>query len=55
MRTLTLNISDEAYQLIKSALLEHDDLAAEHSVGTWLESELNANADVIVEMLLSDY
>lgn len=55
MRRLTLELTDEAYETFKAAIAEHDDLAVQHSVGTWLESELNANADVIVEMLLSDY
>jgi hypothetical protein len=55
MRTLTLNLTEEAYQTLKAALTEHDDLAVQYSVSTWLESELNANADVIVEMLLGDY
>lgn len=54
-RTLTLNLTEEAYQAIREAIAQHDDLAREHSVTTWLESELNDNTETIIEMLLSDY
>jgi hypothetical protein len=53
MRTLTINLTEEAYQALREALAELS-LSSKHSVTTWLETELNDNTDVIIEMLLSD-
>lgn len=53
MRTLTINLTEEAYQAIRTALVEQTD--GEHSVTSWLESELNDNTEVIIEMLLEDF
>lgn len=55
MKKITLELTDEAYETLKSALAEHDELAVEHTVRSWLELELNTNTDVIVEMLLEDF
>ena len=55
MKKITLELTDEAYETLKSALAEHDELAEEHTVRSWLELELNTNTEVVVEMLLSDY
>ena len=55
MRTIQIELSEQAYSIIHEALSEHDDVAAEHSVRSWLEHELNNNTDTIVEMLLSDH
>ena len=54
MRTLTINLTEEAYQALRGAIAELDSLASKHSVTTWLETELNDNTDVIIEMLLSE-
>lgn len=54
MRTLTINLTEEAYQAIRSALEEHVE-GERHSVSTWLETELNDNTETIVEMLLEDF
>ena len=55
MRTLTINLTEEAYQAIREAIAQHDDLASSHSVTSWLETELNDNTETIIEMLLEDY
>lgn len=52
MRTLTINLTEEAYQAIRKALAEHDGAP---TVTEWLETELNDNTDVIIEMLLEDF
>ena len=52
MRTLTINLTEEAYQAIREALAEHDDAP---TVTTWLETELNDNTETIIEMLLEDF
>lgn len=54
MRTLTINLTEEAYQVIRSALEEHVE-GERHSVSSWLETELNDNTETIVEMLLGDF
>ena len=36
MRTLTINLTEEAYQAIREAIAELDSLASKHSVTTWL-------------------
>ena len=55
MRTIEIELSESSYSIIYKALSEHDDVAEEHSVQSWLEHELNNNTDVVVEMLLSDH
>ena len=54
MRAITINIKDEAYEAFKQALEEHS-VEEEHTVRSWLESELNDNTETIIEMLLSDF
>ena len=54
MRTLTINLTEEAYQAIRAALTEHE-AGERHSVSTWIESELNDNTETIIEMLLEDF
>ena len=52
MTTIKLKLNDEAVEIIQRALDEHDE---GYSVQEYLEYEINNNADVLVEMLLSDY
>lgn len=54
MRTLTINLTEEAYQTLRAALAEQEE-GERQSVSSWLETELNDNTEVIVEMLLEDY
>ena len=53
MRTLTINLTDEAYQAIREALQEHIECTA--TVTGWLEMELNENTEAVIEMLLGDF
>ena len=53
MKTLTINLTEKAYHAIREALQEQT--GEEHTVTEWLESELNDNTDVIIEMLLEDF
>lgn len=55
MHAITIELTDEAYESLKEALVEHEEYAAEHSVRSWIEHELNDNTDAIIEMLLSDF
>jgi hypothetical protein len=50
MKKITLTLSDDAYEILSDAVLEHD-----QTVKEWLEHELNNNTDAIVEMLLADW
>lgn len=53
MKTLTINLTEKAYLAIRKALKKQTD--EEYTVTEWLESELNDNTDVIIEMLLEDF
>lgn len=57
MKTLTINVSDEAYQTIRTALRENLQCSEEPvaTVSEWLEMELNENTEAVIEMLLGDY
>jgi hypothetical protein len=57
MKKLTLELTDEAYEELQEAVQAMcEDLDEKPlSVKTWLQTELNENTEVIVEMLLSDY
>jgi hypothetical protein len=51
MKTLTLNLTEDAYHAVREALAEHGNF----TVTTWLEHELNENTEAIIEMLLVDF
>ena len=57
MRTLTINLTEEAYQAIREALQENLQCTEEPAatVTEWLEMELNENTEAVVEMLLGDF
>ena len=52
MRILTINLTDEAYQALRSALEQTD---RPQTVTEWIETELNDNTEVIIEMLQEDF
>lgn len=53
MKTLTINLTDEAYQAIREALQKN--LQCTATVTGWLEMELNENTEAVIEMLLGDF
>ena len=55
MRSLTIELTDEAYTAICEAIARQTDAVTAYTVTFWLENELNNNTDAIIEMLLSDF
>jgi len=52
MKTLTINLTEEAYQALRTALEQTD---RPQTVTEWLETELNDNTEPLIEMLLGDF
>ena len=53
MKTLTINLTEEAYHAIRQAIETNQGKSC--SVTDWIETEFNENTDVMIEMLLADY
>jgi hypothetical protein len=51
---ITLELTDDAYELLKCAL-EDNNLNDQHNVRSWLEEEFNNNTEVLIEALLDIY